>query len=102
MFWGFYSDYILNSGVKWRSLAEQKVLTVELGERKSASFRLRPYLQQLHPIEYFLHRVELPQAAPDAVVSSFFFRFELWHLRGLDGLHARGGGLLAGDDVCYQ
>lgn len=46
--------FTLNSGVKWRSLAEeQEVITVQLPVRNSAPFRLRPYLQQLYLSEYF-------------------------------------------------
>lgn len=45
--------FTLNSGVKWRSLAEQEVITVQLPVRNSAPFRSRPYLQQLYLSEYF-------------------------------------------------
>lgn len=56
LFLGFlcFVAFILNSGVRWRSLAEeQEVITVQLPDRNSAPFRLRPYLQQLYLSEYF-------------------------------------------------
>lgn len=53
-FCGFYIDFILNSGVKWGSLAEeQEVFRAQLAEGKPAPFTLRHCLQQLHHIEYF-------------------------------------------------
>lgn len=105
LFLGFlcFVAFTLNSGVKWRSLAEeQEVITVQLPDRNSGPFRSRPYLQQLYLSTFFLYGVEVPYAAPNITISSFFFRFELWHPCGLDGLNTRGGGLLAGDDVSYQ
>lgn len=58
-FYGFCSDFILNSGVEWALAEGQEVLRVQLAEGESAAFMLRHCLQQLHPIEYFCTEWEL-------------------------------------------
>lgn len=67
---------------------------MQLAEGESAPFAL--IYCQLHPLSI--------GAWSSSQCCGFLLldRFELWHLCGLDGLHARGGGLLAGDDIGFQ
>lgn len=80
---------------------DQEVSGMQLAGGKSAPSLLRLCLQRLHPAECFCSEQKL-FARSQPCSFPVLFRFELRHLCGLDGLHARGGGLLAGDDVSCQ